>query len=322
MWINSVNKKDCEYETNDKWYIIDASCVLEKNLPSMNLSDIIGATWDQITDFSWVYLPFEESFTYYWAYPIFSTKWNKYLQNNSLSKQLLLEAIKHKEKILITYNELAQYYAEHLSYFVADKDISNLWRCSLQNYLVALNSIDNYVLPVNKSFNANQHLIYQNGYCRWQSEQDFLFYGGVCWMISQLFRVSLLNPEITITKRFSHNERFAVYYWETVWGDDAAIYERSKQFEILNNWDSDILFKVRNNWDSTQLIAISRPTEKWVQINKNFIDWRETAVHLEKRIFEPIYDDKTISISNERIWLTKSIEAFDSYYSRKNHENR
>ena len=53
-------------------------------------------------------------------------------------------------------------------------------------------------------------------------------------MVSQLFRVSLINPDIVINKRYPHNEWFVQYYWENIWGDDAAVYEYSKQFEIKN----------------------------------------------------------------------------------------
>jgi hypothetical protein len=48
------------------------------------------------------------------------------------------------------------------------------------------------------------------------SEDSLSFYGGVCGMVSQLFRVSLLSPNISINKRFSHNEWFVQYYGEKV----------------------------------------------------------------------------------------------------------
>ena len=127
-------------------------------------------------------------------------------------------------------------------------------------------------------------------------------------MVSQLFRVSLLNPDIEITQRSPHNERFVQYYGETVWWDDAAVYEYSKQFEIKNLWNSDIVFKMRHEWNESVLVAISWPTDKWVNISKQNIDGRETAVHLNKSVYE----------SNNFI----REENFDSYYSRKTYEFR
>ena len=127
-------------------------------------------------------------------------------------------------------------------------------------------------------------------------------------MVSQLFRVSLLDPEIIINDRSSHNERFVQYYWETIWGDDAAVYEYSKIFEIQNTSNSDIVFKTRHEWNTSIFVAISWPTDKWVSISKEHIDWKETAIHLNKSVYE----------FNT---LTRE-ENFDSYYTRKTYEIR
>ena len=127
-------------------------------------------------------------------------------------------------------------------------------------------------------------------------------------MVSQLFRISLLEPDIIVNNRFPHNERFVQYYWETVWWDDAAVYEYSKLFEIQNIWKSDIIIKTSHSNNHSIMIAVSRPTKKWVNISKENIDWRETAIHLNKSVYE----------SNTLI----REEKFDSYYSRKTYEIR
>ena len=157
-------------------------------------------------------------------------------------------------------------------------------------------------------FNANKKLSSLRWYCEWTSEWLYSFYGWVCGMVSQLFRVSLLNPDIIIHSRHPHNERFVHYYWETIWGDDAAVYERSKLFEIQNLSNSDIIFKSRQEWDSSIVVAISRPTNKWVNISKENIDWKETSIRLNKSVYE----------SNNRI----REEFFDSHYIRKTYEIR
>jgi vancomycin resistance protein YoaR len=53
-------------------------------------------------------------------------------------------------------------------------------------------------------------------------------------MTAQVFRTALIHPSIAIVKRRPHNERFVQYYGAEVGGDDAAVYEMSKQFEIKN----------------------------------------------------------------------------------------
>ena len=308
------NIQDEEYLTNcsftlSAWIIkINAVCIREKQLPQLALVDIVNEVWDQIEWFSWYYDAQSTAFNYYGATPIFKTKWSPYLQWDEESEQLVSEIVKKRGKVVITYNELAQYYAEHLSYFVADKELSKLWKCTRKNYTIALEWMDWVIMNPWDVFSANNKLSSLRWYCEWISEWSYSFYGWVCGMVSQLFRVSLLNPEIIINSRFPHNEWFVQYYWENVWWDDAAVYEYSKRFEIQNLSNSDIIFKTRLEWNNSILVAISWPTNKWVKISKENIDWKETAVHLNKSVYE----------SN----IITREENFDSFYSRKTYEIR
>ena len=299
---------DCEYTLSAWIFTINAGCIQQKRLPQLTLVDIINETRDQIEWFSGYYEPESTSFNYYGAKPIFKTKWSPYLQWDIESNLLISEAIKQRKKINFTYRELAKYYEQHLSYFVAYKNLDYLWKCTRINYLLALEWMDGIILNPWNIFNVNKKLSSLNWYCEWLSEWNYSFYGGVCGMVSQLFRVSLLNPDIIIKKRFPHNERFVQYYWETIWGDDAAVYEYSKQFEIENLWNSDIVFKTHYEWNKSIFVAISWPTNEWVNISKENIDWKETTIRLNKTVYK---SDKVIRE-----------EVFDSYYSRKTYEIR
>lgn len=334
--ITKYYDSECKYSFSDGIYTIDASCVLQNKLPELTLEEIINEVWNQISDFSEYYHPFDSSFDYHGAIPLFESEWSPYLQDSDESKNLLIKAIKRREKIRFSYNELAKYYANKLSYFVSDKDLTNLWNCTRQNYLLALESMDNYILKPGQSFNVNQKLRWIKWYCKWRSDTNYSFYGGVCGMVSQLFRISLINPDILIKKRFSHNEWFIQYYGDIVWWDDAAVYERSKQFEIENIWNSDIIFKIRHNDNHSVMVAISEPSEKWVNISRKFINWRETAIHLEKTIYQKV--QKNLDSNEILDWITfyESLikddsnkennivrnEIFDSYYTKKTHEIR
>jgi len=315
----SIEEKDNEYFSNcgytkSMWiFTINASCIQQKKLPQLPLAEIIDAVWDNIDWFSWYYEPLSNSFNYYWATPIFKTKWNLYLQWEPSTNKLVLQAIESRERVSFSYKELAQYYAQHLSYFVADKDLTNLGNCSRKNYLLALNWIDWYILNPWNTFNINQKLSSLWWYCKWISNESHSFYWWVCGMVSQLFRVSLINPDIVINKRYPHNEWFVQYYWENIWGDDAAVYEYSKQFEIKNTGESDIILKTRNNESKSIIVAISWPTNKWVNITKNFINWNTKAIHLNKTVYQ--YND---TLGN----VVLREEVFDSYYSKKSYEFR
>ncbi len=305
---NEEYLSNCSYTFSAWIFTINASCIDQKQLPQLSLVDIVNEARNQIEWFSGYYNPYSRSFDYHWATPIFKAEWSPFLQWNEESEQLILEAIEKRKKINFTYNELAQYYAEHLSYFVSDKDLTNLWRCTRINYILALEWMDGVIMNPWDIFNVNEKLSSLDWYCRWTTKDSFSFYGWVCGMVSQLFRVSLLNPSIFVNKRFSHNERFVQYYWENIWWDDAAVYEYSKQFEIQNTSNSDIVFKMRHEWNQSILVAISWPTNEWVNISKENIDWRDKAIHLMKNVYE---------------WnIISRQETFDSYYSRKTYEFR
>lgn len=234
--------------------------------------DTIDALRDNIIDFSEKYKPFTNSYTYFGWQPIFASWFS---------------------------SDQTQYF----NFYVADKDISKLSRCNTTNYLIALKAIDKVLLKPWETFNANKNLAQKTWYCTGRWEANFLFYGGVCWMVSQLFRTSLINPAIQITQRHAHSEWFVQYYWEDYGWDDAAVYQMNKQFEIKNISDQDIYFRSLQIWDMTYLVAITPKTEKG----------------------NPVQITKAQPLKN-KIELTRTIgtwnELFTSVYTNKNHELR
>jgi len=63
-------------------------------------------------------------------------------------------------------------------------------------------------------------------------------------------------PDIEIVKRSPHSVRYVPYYSDYVFGDDAAIYEMSKQFEIKNNSEQTTYFKVLSQDNAAYLVSI------------------------------------------------------------------
>jgi len=61
-------------------------------------------------------------------------------------------------------------------------------------------------------------------------------------------------PDIEIVKRYPHSIRLVPYYSDYVFGDDAAIYEMSKQFEIKNNSNHTTYFKVLKQDNASYLV--------------------------------------------------------------------
>lgn len=96
-----------------------------------------------------------------------------------------------------------------------------------------------------------------------------MFYQGICGVSSMAFRASILDPEITITKRSSHAKWYAKYYGEKVVGDDASMYEDIKEFEIQNNSATPLLIKSKIIGDTPYLVYIHQtPLSSPVSVSK------------------------------------------------------
>jgi len=120
----------------------------------------------------------------------------------------------------------------------------------------------------------------------------------------QLFRVWLITPDVTITKRSNHAKWRVRYYGEYAYWDDAAIYEMDKQFEIKNDSDQSIYFRFVDKWDYTYLMSVvPSKTNKSVNISKKetweltsqvikqTVDWNTNEV-IDTQFFNSTYDQK------------------------------
>jgi vancomycin resistance protein YoaR len=122
-----------------------------------------------------------------------------------------------------------------------------------------------------------------------------MFYGGVCGVSSQLFRVALLHPRITITKRAPHNEWFTVYYGQEVHGDDAAMMQMRKQFEIKNTSDAAVYIRTKKFGETTYIAAISPyKIDDFVTITKTWNS--ELSVKLTKQIYKKTWKKRRTKI--------------------------
>jgi vancomycin resistance protein YoaR len=251
------------------------------------------------------------------------------LDGSFASTQALLELAKKGKEVSFSKEELARYLSQDLSFFVTKKDTDLQSPCNVKNYSLALERIDTLLLAPGEHFNANRALAQVRGYCTGRGEANFLFYGGVCGMTAQLFRTALLHPAIEIVQRYPHNEWFVQYYGEQVGGDDAAIYEMSKQFEIKNAGTSDIYFRTKKQGNETFLVAINPRNAQWVEIKKETLS--NLSATLERTIWEhqigsttsiiPLSPALGSSSSEEENILIKQ-ERYDSFYIRKNYERR
>ena len=174
-----------------------------------------------------------------------------------------------------------------IAVFSSFKDISMLDACTKHNYLLAFEQLDGKIIQPGESFNFNHFLAKLKGYCTGRGAKTFTFYGGVCGVASQLFRAWLSSPQVRIDKRRGHNDRYMQYYGSEVEGDDAAVYERSKQFVFTNISDSPFLIKTEETSDHTKLFFITEAKavdQHRVTIDKTKIT--PLTVDLSKKIYK------------------------------------
>lgn len=308
-YMRYIIQQDCFYSKEDaSTYIITPSCLFQNKLPQLPLAQALEILWPHIESFNTVYNESAQSFVYEWTSPIVSKKYDIFPKTTA-EKIALVKAQLQNQKIKIESYALALHSIKQANFYVVYRDISPLKRCTKQNYFVALNILNNKVIQPWATLNLNQEIANAQWYCKGSGRKDLMFYGGVCGAATQLFRVSLLSPQIDISKRYGHSQRLVPYYSEYVFGDDAAMYEMSKQFEIKNQSTDELYIKYLQKNGGVYLAVITpQKDKKWVSINK--FQTQKLKATVEKNIYE---------------WEPKNIidgQKFLSTYTQKEYNTR
>jgi hypothetical protein len=147
--------------------------------------------------------------------------------------------------------------------------LANRSACSLANYRAAISHLEWMKLLPSQELNLNSLISYDPHSCKWTTVNKYMFYAGACGSSTQLFRLSLLMPNLDVIERYPHSKRWAYYYGDKISWDDAAMYETSKKFIIKNNFDTSIYFKVYEQWDYSYLVGVvPKKVTDYVEISK------------------------------------------------------
>jgi hypothetical protein len=299
-----VKDEKCEYQITWNNYVLSPICLLRKEFPNVPYKTIIDKIRSDLDWFNEIYNDSSKNFIYESTIPLFQS-YKSFMPKSDRQKYLLASLQQQWKKISIPEKYIYYEKSKEFWFFVVRKDLSLLKPCTKQNYKVALNSFDNFILSPWKTINLNEYISYLPWYCKWTWPKNLMFYGWVCWFASQLFRTSLINPDIEIVKRSWHSVWLTAYYSDYIYWDDAAIYQNNKQFEIKNNSDKEIYFKVLDKWEFNYFVAIMpEKSSKWVNINKVQI-W-----DLSAQVIKETYDMES--------WKIKNNQVFDSRYDSKN----
>lgn len=320
------------YERKGEKILVNPSCILEGKIPQLSLKDRIDAVWNSISRIGTGYLS-HQAFMVYRPESVEIKSENTLFPLSKQRRNALLSAQKENKKAELPLSIFAEPSKSSLAFFIADKDISQLKPCTKTNYLLAFENLDGKRIKAGSEFNFNHYLFGLRGYCQGQGSLDLKFYGGVCGVSSQLFRAALTSPVLQIPLRRGHNERFSAYYGDSVEGDDAAVYETSKQFILRNISDEDIFIKTFQKDQKTFLAFITEQKTvdgKWVEVQKVYESPLQVSIikHIyQKPIFQKsfswFYSLPNFSSSDEKK-ATKVIgsELFVSRYLKVNHELR
>jgi len=258
---SQIQNSKCKYKEKGNDFIISPICLRKKEYPELEFKEAVDLIRPHVQWFSNEYDDKNPSFEFSGAslkidYGALSLA-HEY--HDTISQKKVISALQYK-KIYIKIPKVyfARYTVQKFNYFPAKKETKNMWSCTKTNYLVSSQVIDWLYLKSWESFNINKAISRIPWYCKginWN--KNLPFYGGSCGSAGQLFRTTLITPNLTTTKRYPHLRRRAQYYGPTIYWDDAAILDNQKQFEIRNDGSMTVYFKKLEFEDYSYLVAIT-----------------------------------------------------------------
>ena len=300
--IEELKKENCEIENYENYSYISPVCLLkhrsylttQKSLEYLTKNLNVFYDMYQQDSYNFVYYPTTPSFYYSTYDKYLKSRWTIY------ERLAILYRTKKDKKIKIDNEILAKLMFENYSFYSVPTNLANRWQCSLTNYKLAISKLNWLELKPWEVLDLNRLISNDPRSCKWSSTKSFLFYWWSCWASSQLFRLSLIMPNITVLERAWHAKRRALYYWANIMWDDAAMYENSKKFVIRNAFDTSIYFVTYEKLNYVYLIwIVPEIADEYVEIIKN-VNWYHSSV------FKQIYNRYGTLIWNYQ---------FDSTYS-------
>ena len=300
--IEELGKEKCIVENYENYSYISPVCLL-KETNYLTTEKALKYLTKNLNIFYDIYQQDSYYFTYKATKPSFNySSYDRYSQNKwTIYEKIAILYRTTKNRMIKVDNEiLAKLMFENYSFYSVPTNLANRWPCSLTNYKLAISKLNWLELKAWEVLNLNKLISNDPRSCKWNSTKSFLFYWWSCWASSQLFRLSLIMPDITILERAWHAKRRALYYGSNIMWDDAAMYENSKKFVIRNDFDTSIYFTAYEKWKYLYLVwIVPEKVDEYVEIIKN-VNWYRSS------LFKQIYN---------KYWTLIWSYQFDSVYS-------
>ena len=270
---NKIKNNKCSIKRHDSYVELSPVCFLypDKNF-NLSAEDSLEYLLDDLKWFSNYYSD-SDSFFYDSAKPLFESyefnTYNKY-KSSIYEKVVITYMEKFGQKIKLDNKVLSKFVFDNFSFYVVPTYMTNRSHCSLRNYKLAVSKLEWLKLKSWDELNLNSLISYDPLACKWTLWNNYMFFWGSCGASTQLFRLSLLMPNLDVVERHPHSKWWAYYYWNKVSGDDAAMFENSKKFIVKNNFETSIYFKVYEQWEFNYLVwVLPKKTNSYVEINKS-----------------------------------------------------
>ena len=300
--IEELKNEKCIVQNYWNYSHISPIC-LTKNINYLTTNNAIQYLTENLNMF---YDNYQQDSYYFWYYPTKPSykysEYDRYLKNKwSIYEKIAILYRTTENRMIKVDNEiLAKFMFENYSFYSVPTNLANRWPCSLKNYKLAISKLNWLELKPWEVLDLNKLISNDPRSCKWNSTKSFLFYWWSCWASSQLFRLSLIMPNITVLERAWHAKRRALYYWSNIMWDDAAMYENSKKFVIRNDFNTSIYFAAYEKWNYVYLVwIVPEKVDEYVEIIKS-VNWYRSSV------FKQIHNKQWTLIWNYQ---------FDSIYS-------
>jgi len=307
---DEVRDHECYIQYFDTQSYVSPMCFYDEGDMNMSVDLALNYLLSNLDYFMDSYKQDSYNFYYNPTQPYyFDDLLNKYIAyDESMYEKVVVKDRELSDKMVVIQNDLlAKIIYKQYSFYVVPTYLANRWPCSLQNYRIAVEKLDGFVLGPWEELTLNNLIKNNPKACKWSSSQNFLFYGWSCGSSTQLFRLALIMPYLTVLERYNHSKWWSLYYWKNLMWDDAAMYQNSERFTVRNDFDVPIYMRVYEQWDYSYLVGIlPKKIDEYIEIFKE-TNWLNSSV--TKWIFDwdwDIIDFKQfnshyLGISNSRV---------------------
>ena len=271
---NKIKDNKCSIKNSDFFIEFSPVCLLD---PDKNFNLDINESLDYLLQwlnwFSKYYSENLESFVYEPAEPLYQfSELDRYKQYKfTMFEKIVITYMENKgQTIRMTKEMFSKMLFDRFSFYIVPTYLGNRWNCSATNYRLAISKLDWMELKAWKELNLNSLISYDSRACRWIWGNNYMFFAWSCGASTQLFRLSLIMPNLDVIERYPHSKWRAYYYWNKIMWDDAAMFENSMKFIVKNNFSSSIYFRVYEQGDFSYLVWILPYKEKnYSEVNKS-----------------------------------------------------